>query len=58
MAIAYDNRCEATSWRGKGDAPGRNRCVMHVQSRTPHPVHRDECGNDFIVDSNGCRSRR
>lgn len=43
-----EERCEASSWRGKGEAPGQNRCVK--LSTMPHEVHRDECGNNFNDD--------
>lgn len=47
MGIAYSNRCPASSWRGAGEAPGRNRCIY--VATLPHEVHRDECGNNFMI---------
>lgn len=49
MAIAYNDRCTANSWRGTTPAPPKNRCILHEPSRTPHEVHRDEHGNNFII---------
>lgn len=50
MMAPLSDRCEASSWRGQGEAPDRNRCVYTTR---PHDVHRDACGNNFMITPNG-----
>lgn len=41
-------RCHATSWKGEGPSPERNRCIRN--ENTAHAYHTDECGNHFTDD--------
>lgn len=41
-------RCTATSWKGEGPSPLRNRCIQNAE--TAHEYHTDENGNHFRDD--------